>query len=243
MTSLLQKATSIIPQSLVNLVNTTFQQGVNYVRENPVNVVSTAASQIFSIMDKMDQYNSLFMEAKDAIIFIDKINDWALYIVNNNLYGCQKTWGEFMLSLYECTKYLQTNYMNPKGQFYQSLIKHSNAVRDVYKKVTDPDVEPKTRMQKLQAIANSSMIYYYPNYYRQELAFRLLRVIELMNTVKFDMEMQQITNTPVCSNMGDKLKHLNVTPINVNKQDIRSTIRILNRMETPNTNKKASPKK
>ena len=236
MTSLLSKATSIIPKSVINLVNSTIQTGISAVVQNPTNTAVSVSTQLLNIADKVDQYNSLFVEAKDAIIFIDKINDWSAYIIRNKLYTCQKTWNEFMYSLYECTKYLEENYMNPKGQFFQSLIKNSNMVHDIYKKVNDDTLPPKTRMEKLKAFATSGFIYYTPNYYRQELGFRMLRVIELMQTVKFDMEMSNATNMNMCTNMGDKLRHLNIKPIDTSKQDIRSTIRILN-------NLKAEPQK
>lgn len=233
MTSLLNKASSYVPASLVQLMDNAMTMGTNYMNSLTVWDAIPAGQQVASIMDKIDQYNNLLVEAKDAIIFIDKINLWSLPIVHQKLYPCKKTWDEFTYTLLECSKYLEETYMNPNSKFFKTLLKYSEMTRDIYAKVSDPSISEKARNEKLNTFVKSAMstfnLAYYPNYYRQELAFRMLRIVELMEAVKLDIEINKLNETQKCSNIEAKLQHLNA-PSRMTHADIKNTMKILNNM-------------
>lgn len=233
MSTLLNKASAYVPSTLINLMDTAVSMGTNYINSLTVWDAIPAVQQVGSIMDKIDQYNNLLVEAKDAIIFIEKINQWAVPIVHQKLYPCKKTWDEFTYTLLECTKYLEGTYMNPNSKFFKTLLNYSNMTREIYAKVSDPSISEKARKEKLNTFVKSAMstfnLAYYPNYYRQELAFRMLRVVELMEAVKLDIEINKLNESQKCSNIEAKLHHLNA-PARMTHEDIKNTMKMLNTM-------------
>jgi hypothetical protein len=198
---------------LIELISSTVESGSQI-----ANTIAPYASAIVSIQDKREQYTQLLLEAKDAIIFVDKLNGWCEAIVKQDRVPCKKTWDEFVHTLYEFSVYLEDNYMNPNSRFFKTLLRHSLYINELSQRYKVDKEE--TTKEYVSNVIQSGNKYYFPNYYRQELAFRLIRLMDLMNSVRIDIDLQRTQ----CSFVEKELSHLETT-------DIGKSIRQVNRMK------------
>lgn len=157
-----------------NLAKAGVEVGGHLAAGNLIGGAGAAASHALSMKDKHYQLKQLVSEVNDALYYIQEVKRW----LKETRGICNK--GAIEEVLKEVDTYVQSNYVSTNGFFHKLKEADKRAMEALRHIRTDPEGTQAKIADFLSKASNEAFIGMWPDYYRQDLGFHMIRLIEVV---------------------------------------------------------------